>query len=112
MNFLHSRNCPCMLSGQSTSYREASYREIYLRNGELNDAETSMLLDAFLDFHLDVTGGLLRRREWDGNWSDASAKSGAKCYECQSKFSGCRRTGHRSNNYRKRLYIVFGCEPQ
>ena len=26
MNFLHSRNCPCMLSGQSTSYRKTSYR--------------------------------------------------------------------------------------
>ena len=26
LNLLHSRNCPCMLSGQSTTYRETTYR--------------------------------------------------------------------------------------
>src|SRR5579859_6744700 len=34
MNFLHSRHCPCMLSGQSTTYREAIYRETTLENGD------------------------------------------------------------------------------
>jgi hypothetical protein len=35
---LHSRNCACMLSGQSTSYRKASYRETILKN-QLNPAK-------------------------------------------------------------------------
>ena len=30
MNFLHSRNSPCMLSGQSTAYRWSPYRETTL----------------------------------------------------------------------------------
>jgi hypothetical protein len=34
MNFLHSRHCPCMLSGQSTTYRKAIYRETTLENGD------------------------------------------------------------------------------
>jgi hypothetical protein len=30
VDLLHSRNCACMLSGQSTAYREAFYRVITL----------------------------------------------------------------------------------
>jgi len=97
----------CQISGQSTSYRKTSYREISpLENRRVSHEKSAVHLGVCLDCYLDAFGGLLGWRKWGRNWPDASAKSAPKRYECQSKFGGCRRTGYHPDNYRNRLYIV------